>query len=337
MRISHSGREKYISCGEKYRLHYQERLRSPKLASALFFGSALDEAFSRLLLEKKLTLSESEKLQLLESSDDVFYKNMLQTEHNGEVVDISKNPYADYYASDFEPSLLTPANISLISEFAPDIPNLDETLSFMENCKAVLKGKKKLSAEDLPLYNYITWLTMVEKGRLMLAAYREQIMPQIFEVYSIQEKVELPNEAGDLITGLIDFTCSFVSAPGELVVVDNKTSSKPYKQSQLDTSAQLATYCEYKQTNKAAYVVAEKKPYAKGVKWRCTIITGTIPEETFSATFDGFEKALYNISTSAFEKNFSSCFAFGRMCEFFGLCKHQNAQGLVKLGDVENV
>lgn len=326
MKISHSGKDKYLSCSEKYRLHYIEKLRSPKLYSSLFFGSALDNAFSRLLLDKKKVLTPEEQLRLSESADDIFYKNMLTTENNGEVVEIPKSPFADYYSSDFEPSLLTSKAISLLKEYAPDVPDY---FSFMESCKAVLKSKKKLSAEDLPLYNYITWLTLVEKGYLMLEAYRTQIMPQIFEVYSIQEEVTLPNENGDVITGLIDFTCSFVSAPGTLVVCDNKTSSKPYKESQLFESAQLATYCEYKETNQAAYVVVEKKLYAKLPKIRATILTGTLPEATFADTFDGFEKVVYSISTGVFEKNFKSCFDFGRLCVYYAKCKHGNSDGLI--------
>lgn len=328
MRISHSGKSTLMQCGRKYELHYIEKLRSPKLFSSLFFGSALDNAFSRLLLDKKQVLSAEEVLQLDSSADEIFYNSMLKVENNGEVVEVSKSSFADYYSSDYTPELLTSASFALITEFAPDVV---DPLAFMEDCKAVIKGKKKLSAEDVPLFNYITWLSLVEKGYLMLQAYREQIMPEIFEVYSIQEAISIKNESEDEISGLIDFTCSFVSDPGTMYVCDNKTSSKPYKPEETGTSAQLSTYCEFKQTNKAAYVVIEKKLYAKGPRIRTQILRAEISEATFADTFAGFEDALYSISTGEFDKNLKSCFDYGRMCPFFSICKHNNYTGLVKL------
>lgn len=350
MRISNSGRTTFQTCGEKYRLHYQEKLRSPKIFSALFFGNALDAGFSRLLLDKKKALLPEELLQLSESADEIFYKSMCNVKRDdGTIVEASKSPFADYYASDYTPELLTPQAVALIQEYAPDV--LDP-LQFMESCQAVIKSKKKLSAEDVPLFNYITWLTLVEKGYLMLQAYRDQIMPQIHEVFSIQEAISIKTEAVkkvkleqcpqsgewlqveyeefDEITGLIDFTCDFVDEIGTMYVCDNKSSSKPYKASETGESAQLSTYCEAKQTNKAAYVVIEKKLYAKGPKIRTQVLKADIAEEQFSSTFADYENVVYSISTGSFEKNFKSCFSYGRMCAFFGLCKYKNAEGLIK-------
>jgi len=341
MRISHSSKTTLKQCGEKYRLHYIRKLRSPKLFSALFFGGALDEAFSRMLLDKKLMKTPEEEELLQFSPAEIFYKKMERVENNGKTIEAAKSTYADYYSSDFSPELLTAEAVEKLSEFAPDVANSTDAkiakenfLAFMDECKAVVKAKKKLSLEDLALFNYVTWLTLVEKGYLMLEAYKTQIMPQIFEVYSIQERITLPNEAGDEITGLIDFTCSFVDEPGTMYVCDNKTSSKPYKASETSLSEQLATYCEFKQTTKAAYVVIEKKIYAKIPKIHTQILRDDITEATFAETFAHFEEALYSISTGDFEQNFKSCFDYGRLCPYFALCKHNNAEGLVDVSEV---
>ncbi len=338
MRISHSGKNTHKECSEKYRLHYIEKLRGQKIFSALFFGSALDEAFSRLLLDKKPIKTPEELLQLDETAEGIFYKHMSNVRRDdGTIVEASKSPFADYYASDFTPELLSDQAVALLQEYAPDVAvgeSVEEAkesvLGFMESCKAHTKAKKKLSQDDVPVFNYITWLTLVEKGYLMVEAYRNQIMPQIFEVYSIQEKISVKNEAGDEITGLIDFTASFVQEPGTMYVCDNKTSSKPYKLSDTAESAQLATYCEYKQTNKAAYVVIEKKVYAKAPVIHTQILKDVIPEAIFAQTFTEFEEVVYSINTGAFEKNFKSCFSFGRMCQFYAICKHNNYEGLIK-------
>lgn len=53
-KLSHSGRELYETCGYKFQLHYNQRLRSKNTSSALLFGSAFDEALNVLLLERDL-------------------------------------------------------------------------------------------------------------------------------------------------------------------------------------------------------------------------------------------------------------------------------------------
>jgi hypothetical protein len=333
LRISHSGKSTHKQCSEKYRLHYIEKLRGPKIYSSLFFGSALDEAFSRLLLDKKLVKTEDEEKLLGFTPEEIFHKNMEQINHNGEEVQVQDNFHADYYTSDYEEALLTEQALQKLSEYAPDV---EDVPAFMAEAKAVIKAKKKLSEDDQKLYNYVTWLTLVEKGLLMIEAYRTQIMPQIFEVYSIQEEVTLPNPDGDELTGKIDFTCSFVDEPGTMYVCDNKSSSKPYKESETRESNQLATYCEYKSTTKAAYVVVEKKIYKKAPIIHTQIIKDDVAEETFSATFTEFEDVLYSVSTGVFEKNFKSCFDYGRMCPYFKKCKYNKDDGLVSLKKVED-
>lgn len=313
-----------------------ERLRGPKIYSSLFFGSALDEAFSRLLLDKKLLKTPEEEELLQFTAEEHFMKNMEQVKHNGEIIQLKDSVLADYYKSDYEEDLLEKQDIQTLREYAPDVAPSEEAArqsikAFMEKANAAIKAKQKLSEADQKLYNYTTWLTLVRKGLLMVEAYRTQVMPQIFEVYSIQERVTLPNQDGDELTGLIDFTASFVDDPGTMYVCDNKSSSKPYKADSVRTSEQLATYCEYKETDKAAYVVVEKKLYKRGDKVRTTIIRDSIPEATFADTFEQFEKAIYNIGAGKFEKNFQSCFNFGRLCPYFRLCKHGKKDGLISV------
>lgn len=330
MRISHSGRSTFKSCGEKFRLHYIEKLRGPKIYSSLFFGGALDEAFSRMLLDKKLMKTEEEQKTLQFTPEAIFLKHMERVNSNGADVEVAQNINADYYTSDFTEELLNEAAIEKLRLFAPDV---DDYKAFMEEAKTRLKAKKKLSEDDLKLYNYATWLTLIEKGLLMIEAYREQVLPQIFEVYSIQEEVSLKNEDGDELTGKIDFTCSFVDEPGTVYVCDNKSASasKPYKLKDTEESEQLATYCEYKDTTKAAYVVVEKKLHKKAPVIHTQILRADVLEETFSHTFAAFEEALYSISTGKFEKNFKSCFEYGRMCPYFKKCKHNNSDGLIQI------
>jgi len=331
MRISYSGQSMYSTCPYKYKLHYIERLRGPNIPSPLFFGSALDEAFSHLLATKKLELSEEElTAQLTETPETIFEKKMLEITHNGEVVKLSVSPFAEYFASDFSPELINKNHLKQLQSVEKSFTLVD-FLDFHEQSREILKAKQKLDLEDKILYNYMNWLSLVEKGKLMISAYRTDILPQISEVFSIQKKVSIFNESGDEINGLIDFTASFADQPDTTYVCDNKTSSKPYQADSVVTSEQLSTYCEAENLKTAAYVVIEKKLFKNSPKIRSQIIKSAIPEETFQKTFDNFEKTVYNIENGNFPKDNSGCFAFGRTCEFYRYCKHGKKDGLVQL------
>lgn len=331
MKLSHSAREKYELCPRKYKHHYIDRLRSPKIPSPLFFGSALDEAFSHLLLQKKEVLTDIElDMQLKQTPEELFQQKMLEISHNGEIVKLAQNPFADYYTSDFSPELLNKSHLPGLKQLEPAY-GLVDFIDFHLQCKEQLAARKRLQGDDQILYNYLSWLSLTEKGKLMISAYQEQVIPQIHRVYDIQKSISLKNEDGDEITGLIDFTASFTDSPSVKYVNDNKTSSKPYKADSVQTSDQLATYCEAEETDKASYVVIEKKLFKKQPNIRCSVIKDTIPAVQFDKTFDKFEETVYNIERQHFPQNWDSCYAFGRPCEYLQLCKHNDSSNLIKV------
>jgi hypothetical protein len=331
MKISHSAREKYTLCPRKYKLHYVDRLRGPLIPSPLFFGSALDEGFSHLLLSKKVNLTEEELTQqLTRTAEEVFYQKMLEIQHNGETVQLKQNPFADYYTSDFSSELLNNSHLESLQSLEPNYKLID-FIDFHFQCKEQLRAKKKLQPDERLLYNFISWTSLVEKGKLMLSAYNRDIVPQIEEVHSLQKRISLSNPDGDEIVGLIDFTASFKDQPGVKYVMDNKTSSEPYKADSVEQSEQLSTYCEAEGLKTAGYAVVQKKLFKREPFIRTQLIKGEIPEKTFEKTLDSFEKTCYSIESGQFEQNWNSCFAFGRMCEYFKLCKYDDKTDLVKL------
>ena len=72
IRLSNSSVEKYEQCGEKWRLHYKEKIRADFAPSPLFYGSALDEAFNRLLLVKKKELTEDESIMMKSTAYEIL-------------------------------------------------------------------------------------------------------------------------------------------------------------------------------------------------------------------------------------------------------------------------
>ncbi len=84
------------------------------------------------------------------------------------------------------------------------------------------------------------WDSLCLKGKLMLEAYNEKVMPKIKDVISVQKRVSLKNEADDEIYGLLD--AIVVWENGKTYLIDNKTSTVKYKKDSVRESNQLALY-----------------------------------------------------------------------------------------------
>lgn len=288
--------------------------------SSLFFGNALDLGFSRILLEKKKDKTE-EELKLLETTEEALFTRAMETfSHNNVEHSLPRNLLCEYYGSDFDEEFA--------SKIVPEVPEVESVAQFMQECKNAIKAKQKLLDEDKVLYNFICWLSLREKGKMMLKAYRDRILPQIHEVFEIQKKIEIVNASGDKITGAVDFIASFTDKPTLKYICDNKTASKAYKANAVLESDQLATYCEAMGMNHAAYVVVEKTIYKKNPRIHVQIIKSEVKEAQLQETFDKFEQAVYTIEEQRFEKNFDACFSYGKMCPYFKLCKYGKKDGL---------
>ena len=117
MKVSYSKIDKYKTCPRMYYNHYILRLRERQLSSALFFGSAIDEALNCLLLRKKKNLTEEEKKLVDLDPKVVFLREMESTKYNNEVLYLKKSLLARYFASDFNPEFLEPEDLELMSEY----------------------------------------------------------------------------------------------------------------------------------------------------------------------------------------------------------------------------
>lgn len=339
IKISNSAKDKFVSCPRKYFHHYIQKLRSPKIGSALFFGNALDDAFSRMLQEKKSHLTEAEKLSMALSPEAIFASRMLETKNDaGQIVQIPQSPLGDYYTSDFDSALFTPEIVALVQKMDQNYNSLQKIVAFHDYCKTNLspknKNKKRLTNDEFILYNYISWLSLNEKGKLMVDAYRHQILPLIEEVYDIQKEISIMNEHGDEIRGKIDFNASFTDSPMSKYICDNKSSSKAYKDDSVEESEQLATYARAEDNNNGAYVVVQKTVFKKVPFIHTQVIKSTINNTFIEKVLDNYEKIIYTIDAAGSEKdnypqNWNECFAFGKVCAYYQLCKHNTTGNLI--------
>ena len=316
LKVSFSRLERYKQCSESYRLSVEERLSGIKINSPLFFGSAIDAAVELFLLKKKEELTEKElTLTLTEDAYSMFDKTM--REQNG--VLLEKNPLCDYFASDFDPAIYKSGDLLLLQK---QYPSISDFFGFWESCNATIQARRELNPSDRVLFNHMNWLSLYRKGELMLAAYETEILPQIHKVYAIQKEIQLKNAAGDELNGKIDFIASFTDEPDKVFICDNKTSSKPYPESSVSNSPQLAIYCEAEGVPRGAFIVMEKKIRVKEPKTRVAIIKDDIYEDLKEIMFDNLDETLHNIAKREFHKKQSpkDCWLFGKPCEFFDLC-----------------
>ena len=307
--LSHSACDKYIKCPAMYKHHYIDRVRPIGKGSALFFGSAMDEALNVLL----------GTMQMVGKVYPANIINIAVSTFVDEWAKCIENPDIEYFKSDIDFSLITESDIEDLIELDPEVTDHFE---FLEECYAILKKKEKLEDLDKILYNRIAWYSLLEKGKLLIVAYYDDILPQIHTVFDIQKKIELPDGKGNTIIGYIDAIVSFIDAPDRKVVLDNKTSSSTYKSDSVSLSTQLATYCEAEEIDYGAYGVVEKKIRKRIPRTRTNLIIDKIPEKLLDETFEMYDNVLEGIQNEEFDKNYESgCFFYGKPCPYFKYCK----------------
>lgn len=365
-RLSHSALNKYKGCPAQYKLHYIDRIRSNKIGSALLFGAALDEALNRLLMTKMDEVPEeaTDNIEALKQGFDYYFTYQ---KINGEQEDVRTSHFIEYFGSDFDPDILDLSDMDSLRKFIRDAGYISdpddensappEPLELYDLISGYIKAKQQINSTDQSFYNYCSWLSLRRKGHMMLEYYKEEIMPIIKRVESVQKAVELPNESGDVLIGYIDFEAEIEGYEG-VITLDNKTSSKLYKQSDINDKGQLLIYDEYTENGKAGYVVLLKKikyhkeatcqkcgavtnrpvkscPEGGTGKNRCggkldvvkipylqhQILVDDIDEEKKDLHFEVICDILEGIENEEFPQNRDSCFQFGRKCVYYDLCR----------------
>jgi hypothetical protein len=167
------------------------------------------------------------------------------------------------------------------------------------------------------------FISLQRKGHKLLDAYREHIFPKIKQVISIQGEITIVgydedgNTTEDTIYGKLDLIAMIETSDGNVVkaLLDNKTTSEPYPKNSVRTKDQLALYANgFDDIKHFGYLTLNKKNF------KTQILIDEIPEEKKQQVLEKFVDSLDKIKQNCFEKNTSSCFSFGRRCEFYSHC-----------------
>lgn len=370
LRLSHSGKNKYLQCANSYKLHYVDRWRPITMSSALLFGSAIDVALNNMLLNKGIEGNLTDTL-------DIFNQQWEQGEDNQRNrIDLPLNPNIKYFKSDWQPDILEKRDWAELfkhdSKFFDSRSEIDEQLKAKVNWLDIPEEKRMV-------YNYGSWLCLKKKGQLIIEAFEKNILPQIKEVISIQKQIELDDGDGNIFNGVIDYVARLHD--GRVMIMDNKTTSTEYDEESVGISEQLATYYailnifakdpendwNYK-IDGAGYSVLSKKIIVDktktckscnhvgqgshktcdntlngkrcGGEWdtvkvlsvKTQFITGKISDNFAETVLENASVVKSCIELGFFPKNFSVCSdIFGSPCQYIGLCHNGDTKGLVKL------
>lgn len=305
MKISHSKCETFISCRKKYEYRYVDKLYPLKVGSPLSFGKAFDDAANALLQGK--TLEEARKIL-----EECTLKTHAETE---------------YSMVDLDVSLIDNELAKLTQTKQKDyVRNLRDT-----NPKAFSDAAAQ---------------SLLERGYLYLEEY-QTIMKRFHTVEAVQKDIRIPNGEGDELQIIVDFVVlmkgeellkpdvvlgeGLVIDPNKIykIVLDNKTSNKDYEVDSVRNSDQLTTYNHIIKSDLAGFLVFNKKIKNGVVDY--SFFIDAIPKEKEQKVFEKYQDALYNINectATGFDKNPDACFAFGRKCDYFSLCKYDKMIGL---------
>lgn len=211
--------------------------------------------------------------------------------------------------------------------------DIDESLvSFVpSNLEELLQKKTHnlFNEEDQAQFNDIAFESLLAKGKLIIEAYKEQVMPLIKRVISVQKTFSLSNEEGDQFIGFIDLIAELHD--GRIVVFDNKTTSVKYAEDSVKNSKQLATYLisEGNESTLAGFIAVHKKILKREPRVKIQVIIDNVDESVINSTFDDYDKVNNLIKDGEFPRNNDSCIRVWGKCPFYGLCKNNDKTGLI--------
>ena len=321
LRLSNSQINTFIDCNKKWYYDKVARIRPNYLSSPLYIGTIIDETIEHILLKKE------------GSHLDTFYEKLNNFQVNGNDKKMPDDLLSVRFgAGDVDANLVEQKHVNdACDRLKIDILDRDE---FLEYCKQKRKRKSALNSIEQYLFNYIAWVSVEQKGLMLVEKLAEWIEENVAEVHSVQKKIEISNENGDSFIGLLDFVVTLKC--GKKVLVDLKTSSNPnayYPEDSASKSVQLGIYSQQEDIKDVAYLVADKKIRKREPRVRLKYVEGVITEEWLDEVFDMIEEATEAIKeklpkgAEAFEKNLDSCNNFGG-CQYRGLCEKGSMKNL---------
>lgn len=291
--ISYSAYSKYVTCGHMYKLHYIDGIRPEVTPFHLVFGSAVDKALNALLEVHPTDPLEHASLEL----GRLFV----------ELVDFSEK--------DYSPQLIARAPTACIVQELRQLGWKGDDLDELANALFNKRYKEELSEGQDQALKWLVYYSAREHIKSIIAGFEQYILPQIETIVSVQRKVK---------RGILDFEATFKGVEG-VVIVDNKTSARPYKDDAVIWSVQHASYGAIT----GAYVTFDKNQ--KGPVSRPQLILQKVPEHNVKMVEETYQAVEKAIDAGHFPRNLNACGKqYGKPCPYINLCWGNSMKGLCK-------
>lgn len=180
---------------------------------------------------------------------------------------------------------------------------------FTEGQLKMLKGQND---------QFRAWASLRIKGRILLEKYVELVEPHIISTESTQLSLQERR-------GFIDAIMN-IEGHGR-VLIDHKTSTRPYKFSQTKDSTQLALYARELGIDKIGYIVMIKKIYKTNRYPQIQMFIDDVDKHVGEITHKSISDTEELIKTGIFPRNLSACGKiYGKKCIYHDTCWRRNGK-----------
>lgn len=341
-----------MRCPKEWELHYVHKIRSTKVGSSLFFGSAIDAACESYALNQNPEMSRA-----------VFKEKMQTQEINNEPTDLPSCTQIEYMDSDFDPELFSESDNQSILTDTPFVT--------VQELYDDLKQKEDIDSKKL--YAYINWLSLFRKGEYLVNRFMDVFDSEISEVLLTQGEIEFEDNKGNKIIGKPDFLAR-LKKNNQLAILDLKTTSSFYQKNSVVESNQLALYIAYYREfypglSLGGYIVLNKKikknkekicsvcghdDSGKATKTCTNLIEGKrcsgeynirvfpeatgqfildkVPESKIESVVEDFNSTVQKVELGEFPQNTEACVRFGGKfkCPYYEYCRSGSMVDLIK-------
>ena len=156
------------------------------------------------------------------------------------------------------------------------------------------------------------WASMRIKGRILLEKYKELALPHIIKTESTQLSLQ---ERRGFVDAIME-----IEGHGR-VLIDHKTSTRPYKFQQTKDSTQLALYARELGIDKIGYIVMIKKIYKTNRYPQIQMFIDDVDKHVGEITHKSISDTEELIKTGIFPRNLSACGKiYGKPCIYHDKC-----------------
>jgi hypothetical protein len=324
-KYSFSSLTKFKECGFAFKLHYIDKIRPTEEPGALSFGSAIDKAFTAMLIPGEKT---AEQVFLEEWTEDKILTGNQK-----------------FSKSDFDSDIIPIGWTNDGSKFTGDILDLMTFESLKQKGLIILQAlREKLLPKIEKVYGVQVPISLKNQDGegdefigfidfvIKLKGYDKPIIGDL-KTTSVKYEADAVKKSPQLTVYTYAAGSNYGTNLAGFFVVNKKINK---------TKHQTCTKCGFKDVNNRAKTCTKEDPKRCGGAWdtRLTfdsdvnILVDEIGLEQEEQVLTDIDQAHSLIKQGVFEQNFQSCIhpVYRKKCPFYALCHEGKMDGLVVKG-----